>query len=465
MEIESADPKTQSPTATPKTLAQQAAELTEQLRGAADQRNPSDLLAITARVKKLNASLTLREVTALLSQKNSIVADGLLKWLNAPGAVPPSANNEDQTVDVLLVALALVKEARHEASIPLMEGLLFGTPTDLASRAPLVSLTAILLSKLFLSIEKAGRFQMLKPKIYEWLTLFRGGNFELPFAVVYVGLLRNLMKENQLREVAQLLKNCQFPEHIGHSQLAKYLFYKALYLSQVGKISQAANFATESLRKAPEGRGRKGLNGFKLRVRKLKLVLQLIMNEPPTHEWLSHSKIPHHYMGLVHAVNLGNHDEFGRLTTQHAEKFARDGMVSLLEKMRSVVMRNALKKLSVAYSRISLEDVLKKIGAVRDQNFDLNAFLTKSRADLPDFRIDHKNSFIEFTRSLDDYAASHTRENLIKRVRHLQGLEGQVAKSLRYRVPNKEQPKENEEDESAEDDYHFSDYSVNDMDI
>lgn len=464
MEIETTDTKGQVAANPARTLGQGVAELGEKLRDAVDQRNAADVLAFTAKLKKLASTLTLTDVRGLLSQKNSAFADALLKGSAAAGAwVAPL--NEDQMVDLLIVALALSKDGQHQAVVPLLQGILFGAPQDLASRSYLQPLTAYLLSKLLQAVEKSGGFGDFKTRLYDWLTLFRGTNSELLFAIVYVALLRGLLREGQLREVAQLLKNCAFPEHLGHSQLAKYLFYKALYLSQIGQISAAANFATESLRKAPESKNRRGLNGFKTRVRKLRLVLQLLMNEPPTHEWLSHSKIPQHYMSLVHAVNLGNHEEFEGLLAKHAEAFARDGMTSLLRKMRSVVMRNSLKKLSVAYSRISVEDVLRKIGADRDPNFDLNAFLTKSRADLPDFRIDHKHNFIEFTRSLDDYASSQTRENLMRRIRHLQGLDDQVAKGLRYRVPNKETPKENEGEDSVEDDYHFSDYSVNDMDI
>lgn len=464
MEIESAEAKTQVSADPVRTLGQNVAELSEQLRDAVDQRDAGAVLGFTAKLKKLMGSLGVREVRGFLAQKNSAFSDALLKGSAAAGAwVAPL--NEDQVVDLLLVALSLSKEGQSAAVVPLLQGLLFGAPQDLASRPYLQPLTSFLLSKLLQAVEKSGGFGDFKPRLYDWLTVFRGTNSELLFAIVYVALLRGLLREGQLREVAQLLKNCAFPEHLGHSQLAKYLFYKALYLSQIGQIASAANFATESLRKAPESKNRRGLNGFKLRVRKLRLVLQLLMNEPPTHEWLSHSKIPQHYMSLVHAVNLGNHDEFEGLLAKHSDAFAKDGMTSLLLKMRSVVMRNALKKLSVAYSRISVEDVLRKIGADSDPNFDLNAFLTKSRADLPDFRIDHKHNFIEFTRSLDDYASSTTRENLMRRIRHLQGLEDQVAKGLRYRLPNKEVPKENEGEDSVEDDYHFSDYSVNDMDI
>lgn len=459
MEIESKETRVDTKANTVRSLAQRVSDLSEQLKNAADQRNLTDVACFTIKLKQVIMDVTSRDVQSLLRQKNSLFIDVMLKG----GSMAPV--NEEQVVDKLIFALSLAKESQHAVVVPLIKDLLFEAPQDLASRNYLQPLTSFLLSKLLQAIEKSGHFDDFKPQLYNWLVMFRGGHSELLFAIVYVALLRGLLKEGLFREVAQLLKNCVFPEHLGHSQLAKYLFYKSLYLSQIGQIAAASNFAMESLRKAPEGRIRRGLNGFKLRVRKLRLVLQLLMNEPPSHEWLSTSKIPSLYMSLVHSVNMGNHDEFEQLLSGNSAQFARDGMTALLLKMRSVVMRNALKKLSVAYSRISVDDVLRKIGANSDPNFDLNAFLTKSRSDLPDFRIDHKLGFIEFTRSLGDYASSQTRQNLVRRIRHLQGLEDQVSKGLRYRIANKETPKDKETENSVEDDYHFSDYSINDLDM
>ena len=335
----------------------------------------------------------------------------------------------------------------------------------MATRVYLIPLSGYLLYKFLNAIELDNQFSQLKNKVYNWLTLFQNNTYETLFSTVYLFLLRNLLKTGQLREATQLLKNCKFPEHLGHSLLAKYLFYKAVYLANIGQISQALNFITESLRKAPDGNNKKGLNGFRLRARKLQIVLQLIVNEPPSHQLLTEYKTPHHYGTLVHAVNRGEHSQFARILVTHRQDFAKDQVLHLVDKIRSVVMKNALKKLSVAYSKISIPDVLSKIGADQDVNFELNAFLTKSRADLPEFTLDHKNGFIEFTQRNDNYFSAATRESLNKRVKHLQGLEEQVIKSLKFRVVNKEVVNEDDNGKSDEDDDHFSDYSVNDLDM
>lgn len=464
MQIES-----NAPDAVPQTparsLRSELEALTEQFRQAVEQKNTGEIERLAHRLKKQPQLTVLKDLLGLLAQKNSIFANALLRLAEGgEGPIPPS-HKEEEVVELLLFGLAAFRERNFAASRTALENLLFESPHDFASRLYLVPLSGYLFAKFLLAVERTGGFEAAKPRVYDWLTQFQGGSFEQLFATAYVFLLRNLLRADQLREAAQLLKNCRFPEHIGHSLLAKFLLYKATYLSRIGHVAQAANFVTEALRKAPDGRSRRGLGGFKLRARKLKLVLQLIMNEPPTHTWLNYARIPPHYMSLVHAVNLGNHDEFERLMREHSADFARDGMLGLLAKMRSVVMKNALKKMSLAYSRISVADVLRRVGAENDPHFDLQAFLTKSRADLPDFTVDHKNACLEFTRLGDTYGGLQTRESLVKRLRHLQGLEEQVTKGLRYRLAAKDAGAERPEEHSGEDDYHFSDYSVNDMDL
>lgn len=463
MEIESSSA---APVVTPQSqLEAFSKSLTDRLRTAIELKSINDFEQITLLLKKQYPQLTGQTLFDLFAQNKSQMTEALEGIVAGSRSAIPCLHNEEDAAAVLLFALAMYHDRRYAAAKLAFNTLLFEQPQEFASRVYLVSFSSFLLAKYLNAIEQSGDFENMKVRIYDWLTLFQGASFEPLFATTYVFLLRNLLKTSQLREASQLLKNCHFPEHIGHSLLAKFLFYKATYLAHIGHISLAANLVAESLRKAPDGRTKRGLNGFKLRARKLKLILQLIMNEPPTHAWLNYARIPPHYMNLVHAVNLGKHDEFEKVISGHRAEFERDGSIDLLEKMRSVVMRNALKKLSLAYSKISIGDVLRKIGADANKNFALDAFLTKAHRDLPEFHIDHKSGFIQFKRSADNYASLQTREALVKRVQHLQGLEEQVTKNLRYRQQVKEVAKEEEAEDSDEDDYHFSDYSENDMDI
>lgn len=467
MEIESQN-KEISPKNLPKipnSIKSYADQITEKLKSAMDQKHIPDLHQITYLLKKAYPLLNLTSLQTFFTESDNFYAKYLTDALLKNDSSFPSPKNENEIVQLILLGLTYYKTKSYGNSQAILESLLFESPHDLATRVYLIPLSGYLLYKFLNAIELDNQFSQLKNKVYNWLTLFQNNTYETLFSTVYLFLLRNLLKTGQLREATQLLKNCKFPEHLGHSLLAKYLFYKAVYLANIGQISQALNFITESLRKAPDGNNKKGLNGFRLRARKLQIVLQLIVNEPPSHQLLTEYKTPQHYGTLVHAVNRGEHSQFARILVTHRQDFAKDQVLHLVDKIRSVVMKNALKKLSVAYSKISIPDVLSKIGADQDVNFELNAFLTKSRADLPEFTLDHKNGFIEFTQRNDNYFSAATRESLIKRVKHLQGLEEQVVKSLKFRVVNKEVVNEEDNGKSDEDDDHFSDYSVNDLDM
>ena len=456
-------PKTDAPKI--ETFQSLVDKITEKLKTGIELKKQTDFTQITNHLKRIYVKLSTRSLSEYLLTSNTIYGTMLNTTLTNRDSNFPCPNNEQEIVYLLLLGLVYYKEHQFEHSRVILNSLLFEAPHDLATRIYLIPLSSYILYKFLNGIEKENKFADLKEKIYHWLALFQNGSYEALFSTVYVFLLRNLLKSGQLKEATQLLKNCRFPEHIGHSLLAKFLYYKGVYLSHVGQLTPALNFITESLRKASEDTTKKGLNAFKASAKKLKIVLQLLVNDPISHNWLNENKIPVHYMSLVGAVNRGDNVQFNELIHANRVSFEKDKVMRLLDEMRSVVTKNALKKLSVSYSKISIKDVLAKLGVGNNPDFDLNAFLTKSREDLPEFTIDHKNLSIEFTQKLDNYYNSQTRESLIQRIRHLQGLEEQVNKSLKFKVQSKEVASEEKVEDSEEDDDHFSDYSGNEMDM
>ena len=447
------------------TLQSLVDKITDKLKTGIELKKQTDFTQIANHLKRIYVKLSTRSLSEYLSISNSIYGALLNTTLINQDSNFPCPKTEQEIVQVLLVGLVYYKERQYQNSGIILNSLLFESPHDLATRIYLIPLSSYILYKFLNTIEKEGKFADLKEKIYHWLALFQNGSYEALFSTVYVFLLRNLLKSGQLKETTQLLKNCRFPEHIGHSLLAKFLFYKGVYLSRVGQLTPALNFITESLRKASEDTTKKGLNAFKSSAQKLKIVLQLLVNDPISHQWLNENKIPVHYMSLVGAVNRGDNMQFHEVINTHKSSFEKDDVMRLLDDMRSVVTKNALKKLSISYSKISIKDALAKLGVGNNPDFDLNAFLTKSREDLPEFTIDHKNLSIEFTQKSDNYYSSQTRESLIRRIRHLQGLEEQVNKSLKFKVQLKEVANDEKVEDSEEDDDHFSDYSGNEMDM
>ena len=57
----------------------------------------------------------------------------------------------------------------------------------------------------------------------------------------------------------------------------------------------------------------------------------------------------------------GNLQQFNATLQQHGARFQQDHTLTLIYRLRTNVIKTAIRSLSVSYSRISLEDVAKKL--------------------------------------------------------------------------------------------------------
>jgi len=61
------------------------------------------------------------------------------------------------------------------------------------------------------------------------------------------------------------------------------------------------------------------------------------------------------------AVRSGDLQKFGETLGKHHAQFVRDGTLSLVVRLRQSVVRAAVRRISVAYSCISMSDVQRKL--------------------------------------------------------------------------------------------------------
>lgn len=66
-----------------------------------------------------------------------------------------------------------------------------------------------------------------------------------------------------------------------------------------------------------------------------------------------------HNFGL--AVRTGNIQYFDEILTQHGEIFKADETQSLIVRLRQNVIRTAIRQISLAYSKIYIKDIAKKL--------------------------------------------------------------------------------------------------------
>lgn len=87
--------------------------------------------------------------------------------------------------------------------------------------------------------------------------------------------------------------------------------------------------------------------------------------------------------------------------------------------MHHLVIRNGLKKISISYTKISEEDILRKLNLDGNSKIDLKSFLSKSKQYIEDFTVDAKNNNIIFEKTKLNYYSPDVRESLMVWINHL----------------------------------------------
>ena len=458
MEIEKTTTNT-SPTRF-ETLYTQICLLLKNLNSKKEKINVTQLTSLT---KKSVFLLTKENFTSLLKkeEKNTFI-DTILKSLTNSHEILPTPKSEKEISLIILLSLFFFKTKKYENCRELLHSLLFEKPHLFSHRIYLDSLNDYLFYKYLNSIELQNIFNSEKPRLYSLLKELQNSKKELLFCNLYTFIMRNLLFTKQLREMYLLMKNCFYPEQIHFIHYTKYLFYKGVFYGRMGKLHLAFKFIGEALRKAPEKSSKKyskGLEKYLLFVKKHLIVLELLLNDIPSPKMFEEEPNLWHYKKLVKLVLNGYTEQFEDLLKKEKKTFQIDLVYPLMKQMHSIVIRNGLKKLSLAYTKISSNDILNKIHIRKEENFELNSFLTKSKEHIENFAIDQKNDIIEFVKTKEVYSDQKIREQLLSRIKHLNSLDEQVIKSLRYPERKEEENKkgEQEEDDFDELDFNFDD--------
>ena len=98
--------------------------------------------------------------------------------------------------------------------------------------------------------------------------------------------------------------------------------------------------------------------GFLLLATKWLTVVRLLLGEIPerTDFQAKNLQVPlKPYLALTAAVRGGDVSAFNKVAEEHSGVFEADGVVHLVSRLRYNVLRSGLRRISLAYSRISLQ--------------------------------------------------------------------------------------------------------------
>jgi 26S proteasome regulatory subunit N3 len=160
---------------------------------------------------------------------------------------------------------------------------------------------------------------------------------------------------------------------------------------------------SQAVRKAPQT----SALGFRQTATKLLVIVQLLMGEIPERAifMVDHMRgALQPYLELTKAVRVGDLAKFEEAVTTHKAVWERDGMTSLISRLRNNVIKTGLRKLNTSYSRIPLADVCSKLNldSVEDAEFIVSKCIHDG---VVDAGIDAEGNFM-FSKERDDKYAT-----------------------------------------------------------
>lgn len=351
-----------------------------------------------------------------------------------------------------LLAVDLLK-SNKDSSKQLLGELLFDPKSELQSKPELEDLSGYLLYRYLNSFSEETSAAFLMNKLRE----YQIQRAHAMVGIVYNHLLRGMLLKNYIEEAGHFLSNCEFPEHEQNTQLCKFLFYKGYYMGLTGNLGQSGLLLSQALQKAPEHHMRgesRALKNFKLLTQKHLIVVSLLRSEMPNAKLFRESRLEQ-YKKLVLLVSKGHFKQFREHLEKFQAQFKRDLVFPLLLKLKSVVLKNGLKKLSQAYSSLSVSELLYKLGLHNEKKLQVDAFLAKVMSKMNRFTLDSNQKTVVFQREERTLSDDSIREALAKRVEHVKSLEEQMVRALKF-------PEEKEEvgtqNDSQDDDFDLDDF-------
>jgi len=262
-------------------------------------------------------------------------------------------------------------------------------------------------------------------------------------------LMRGLLLSGKVEQAQQLDSKTEFPKDALHAEMARHLYYqgriKALQLS----YSDAHSSLVQAMRKTPE----KGAKGFKTEVQKLMVVVDLLMGEIPSKKLLLQDSQLKPYLDLVRVVRVGELEKFTVLLNLHNAIFLRDQNLSLVTRLRHIVIKSGLRKINIAYSQISLADVSSKLGLPPN---DTEFIVAKAIRDgVIEATIDHEAQTLRSKTLEDAYTTLEPQQNFQRRIKFCLELRNETVKCLQF--PQQKQQSEQPPVLSEDVDIHMSD--------
>lgn len=188
-------------------------------------------------------------------------------------------------------------------------------------------------------------------------------------ATIHTCLLRLHILSLNYDAADRLIEKSDFPEKVPGPLQARHHYYVARIRAVQGRYNDALDSLMQCIRKGPSASN--GTDnavtgvGFLQAVHKLLVTVQLLLGDVPERALfrqpiLARPLTP--YLALTNAVRLGDLSAFTQIVESYHGVFGADHTLPLIERLHHSVLRAALKRICLAFSRITFAEIARKLG-------------------------------------------------------------------------------------------------------
>ncbi|CAK0761462.1 hypothetical protein CVIRNUC_002862 [Coccomyxa viridis] len=243
-------------------------------------------------------------------------------------------------------------------------------------------------------------------------------------------LLRNYLHYNLYDQAEKLRSKAQRPE-VSRStqQLCRHLYYLGRIRAIQLEYTDSKDCLQQALRKAPMS-----ALGFRVTVTKWLSLVRLLLGEVPEHTEFTAPGLAEPlaaYFSIAQAVRAGDLTAFREVAEKNAAEFTADKTRNLIVRLQFNVIRAGLRRVNLAYSRISLADVAAKLGLSSVQ--DTESIVAKAIRDGGiDAAIDHANGWMLSNEIADIYSTSEPAAAFHARTAFCLDIHNEAVRAMRF---------------------------------
>ncbi|VDO95191.1 unnamed protein product [Soboliphyme baturini] len=237
--------------------------------------------------------------------------------------------------------------------------------------------------------------------------------------------------DQQLYEFAQkLITKVTFPDNATNNEWARYHYYLGRVKAMQLEYIDAQKNLQQALRKAPQH----AALSFRQNVQKFLVTVDLLLGEIPERSLFRQAiyrKSLQPYCQLTQAVRIGSVEKFNEVLENNAARFRKEGTSTLILRLRQNVLKNATRKIALAYSRISLADVQNKlqVSSVDDAEYVISKAI---KDNVIEASINHEESYMQSKEIADIYSTVEPQLQYHNRILFCLEIYNQAVKAMRF---------------------------------